>query len=150
RVAEIAQRGFGADVRYWSRTPRPEAGIPRMELDALLADSEIIGVHLALTPETRGLLDADRIARIGDGALIVHLAPPELLDLQALIPRLRAGSLHFVTDHADEMDRRDVETLSGIDSCTLHPPIGYCTREAQEARRERFIEGLRAFLRSAR
>ncbi len=150
RVAEIAQRGFGADVRYWSRTPRPEAGFPRLELDALLADSDILSVHLALTPETRCLLDAERIARIRDGALLVHLAPPELLDLQALARRLRDGRLHFATDHADEMDRRDVEVLARIDACALYPPIGYCTREATEARRARFIGDLRSFLESAR
>jgi len=135
RVAEIAQRGFGAQVRYWSRSARPESGIPRAELALLLADSEILSVHLALTPETRGFLDADRIARIADGALLVHLAPLELLDLEALIPRLQGGSLRFITDHADELERRDVERLAALEACTLYPPIGYCTREAQAARR---------------
>jgi phosphoglycerate dehydrogenase-like enzyme len=148
RVAEIAQRGFGAEVRYWSRTPRPESGFPRLEFDALLASSDVICVHLALTPETRHLLDAGRLARIQDGALLVHLAPPELLDVQALIARLRVGRLRFVTDHADEMDRRDVEALSGLEACTLYPPIGYCTREAQAARRARFIGDLKGFLES--
>ena len=148
RVAEIAQRGFGADVRYWSRTPRPDAGIPRMEVDPLLADAEIVSVHLALTPATRRFLDAGRIARIARGALLVLLAPPELLDLSALIRRLRDGSLYFVTDHADEMEPGDVETLSGTDACTFYPPLGYCTSEAKTARRARFIGDLREFLAS--
>src|SRR5262245_773587 len=97
RVAEIARDGFGAHVRYWSRTPRPDAGIARMEVDELLADAEIVSVHLALTPETRRFLDAGRIARIPHGALLVHLAPPELLDVRALTGRLRDGSVHFAT-----------------------------------------------------
>lgn len=146
RVAEIAAHGFGADVRAWSRTPRPEAGFARMEVAELLADSEIVSVHLALTPETRGFLDAERIARMGQGALLVHLAPPELLDLRALIARLSDGSLRFVTDHADEMERRDVEALSALDACTLYPPIGYCTREAKATRRARFLASLREFI----
>ena len=146
RVAEIARHGFGADVSYWSRTARADADLPRVELDALLARSEIVSVHLALTSETRGLLDAGRIARIADGALLVHLAPPELLDVGALIEHLRAGRLRFVTDHADEMERRDVEALSGIEACTLYPPIGYGTREARATRRERFLAELRSFL----
>ena len=150
RVAEIAQRGFGAEVRYWSRTPRPESGFPRLELDALLSTSEVICVHLALTSETRRLLDAERLARIQEGALLVHLAPPELLDVQALIARLRDGQLRFVTDHADEMERRDVEPLAALEACTLYPPIGYCTREAQSARRARFLADLGSFLRSPR
>ena len=69
--------------------------------------------------------------------------------MQALIPRLREGRLHFVTDHAGEMDRRDVEALSGIDACTFYPPLGYCTHEAKTARRARFIGDLRGFLESA-
>jgi len=150
RVAEIAARGFGADVRYWSRRAACDDGIPRLELDELLATCEIFCVHLALTPETRGLLDARRIARIADGALLVHLAPPELLDVAGLIEQLRIGRLHFVTDHADEMDRRDVETLSRLETCTLYPPIGYGTREARVARRARFLAELRSFLASAR
>ena len=121
-----------------------------MEIEPLLEISEIVSVHLALTPETRGFLDADRIARIGEGALLVHLAPIELLDLEALLRRLREGSLRFVTDHADEMDRRDVEMLSGTETCALYPPIGYCTREAKSTRRERFVADLRSFLGSTR
>ena len=147
RVAEIAGRGFGADVCYWSRTPQPDAGIPRVELDALLEGSDVVSVHLALTPETRALLDAAPIARCRDGALLVHLAPPEILDVPALIGRLRERSLHFATDHGDEMDPRDVEVLRGLDACTLYPPIGYGTREARTLRRERFLAELVGFLR---
>ncbi len=150
RVAEIAGRGFGADVRAWSRTARPNAGIPHVEVDEILAGSEIISVHLALAPGTHRFLDAARIARIREGALLIHLAPPELLDLPSLARRLRDGSLRFVTDHADEMNPGDRKALSGIDACTLYPSIGYGTCEARTARRERFLGDLRSFLESAR
>jgi len=148
RVAEIARVGFGADVRYWSRTPRPETELEYVALDALLESSDIVSVHAALAPETRSLLHADRIARIQRGALLVHLSPPELVDLSALTARLRAGSLHFSTDHGDEMDPADLETLRAIDACTLYPPIGYATHEAKTARRERFLAELALFLRA--
>jgi D-3-phosphoglycerate dehydrogenase len=150
RVGEIVQRGFGARVSYWSRTPRPESGFPSVELDSLLASSDILSVHLALTPQTRGILDAERIARIGEGALLVHLAPPELLDVEALVERVRAGSLHFITDHADEMEASYAADLSRLDACTLYPPIAYGTREATHARRERFLANLQSFLASPR
>jgi phosphoglycerate dehydrogenase-like enzyme len=106
----------------------------------------VISVHLALTPETRHFLDAERISAIAESALLVHLAPPELLDLPSLTRRLRDGSLRFVTDHGDEMDRRDVEALSETGGCTFYPPIGYGTREAQAARRARFLGELKSFL----
>jgi phosphoglycerate dehydrogenase-like enzyme len=150
RVAEIASRGFGARVQYWSRTARPESGFERVELDRLLAESEVLAVHLALTHETRGILDARRVARIAGGALLVHLAPPELLDVEALVERVRAGSLHFITDHADEMEASYAADLSRLDACTLYPPIAYGTREATHARRERFLANLQSFLASPR
>lgn len=145
RVAEIVHRGFGADVRGWSRTPRPELGLAQVTLDTLLQTSDVVSVHVALTPETRGLLDAKRIARLSEGALLVHLAPPELLDVSALTARLRAGTLHFVTDHGDEMDARDVDTLRTLDTCVLYPPVGYATHEARATRRAHFVEELTRF-----
>lgn len=149
RVAEIAGRGFGAEVRYWSRTPRPDAGIPRLEIDPLISGSEIVFVHLALTPQTRGLLDAERIARLEGAALVVLLAPPELVDMSALVARLEDRTLYFATDHGDEMDPRDLEALRGIDACGLYPPVGYGTGEARAARRAGFLAEIGRFLSGA-
>lgn len=148
RVAEIMSRGFGADVCAWSRTPRPETGIPHLGLDPLLERSELVFVHVALTPETRGLLHAERIARLERGALFVLLAPPELCDVPALIARATEGSLFLATDHGDEMDAADLEALRGLEACALYPPIGYGTREARTARAERFLAEIEGFLRT--
>ncbi len=147
RVASILDHGFGAEVRHWSRTPRELPRTPRMDLDALLARSEIVAVHLALTDETRGLLDHERLARIPSGALLVHLSPLELFDFDALIDRLREGTLSFVTDHGDELSPDALAILSGSQGCTLYPPIGYATDRARAARIEGLIAGLRDTLR---
>ena len=56
-VARIA-KGIGMDVIAWNRTPRPEAGVPLVELDALLAQSDVVSLNLTLSDETRGFLDA--------------------------------------------------------------------------------------------
>lgn len=146
RVAEITSRGFDADVCVWSRTPRPETGLRHVALDELLTRSEIVSVHVALTPETRGLLDARRLACLARDVLLVHLAPPELLDLAALRARLGDGSLHFVTDHGDELDPADLDAVRGSATATLYPPIGYATLEARLALREGFLRELEAFV----
>ena len=65
-VARIA-RGIGMEVIAWNRTPRPDAGVPLVDLDALLARADVISLHLALNDETRGLIDAKRIARMKPG-----------------------------------------------------------------------------------
>jgi hypothetical protein len=115
-----------------------------MELDELLAGSELLGVHLALTPETRGFLDAERIAR--STAPAVHCSRAALTS--GPDPRCRAAAC---TRHRSRRrdDRRDVETLSRPRR-TFYPPIGYCTREAATARGERFLGDLRPRITSRR
>ena len=143
RVASILGAGFGADVRHWSRTTRAEHAAHAMTLDALLARSEVVSVHLALTDETLGLLERPRIARIPRGALLVHLSPLELLDLDALIERLREGSLWLATDHGDELAPETLAILRSLDHCILYPPIGYATERAHAARARGLLAGLR-------
>ena len=65
-VARIG-RGIGMEVIGWNRTPRPQADLVLVDLDTLLNRADVISLHLALTEETRGLIDADRIARMKAG-----------------------------------------------------------------------------------
>ena len=69
-VARIA-RGTGMEVIAWNRSPRPDAGVPLVGLDELLARADVISMHLALNDETRGLLDAKRLARTKPGTALV-------------------------------------------------------------------------------
>ena len=64
--AEVARigKGIGMEVVAWNRTPRPGAGVPLVDLDTLLASSDVISLNLTLGEETRGFLDAARIARL--------------------------------------------------------------------------------------
>jgi len=146
RVAGIARHGFGSVVLGWNRTRRPDVDIPQAALDDVLARSELLFVHLALMAETRGMLDARRISRLPDGALVVLLSPPALFELPALLARLEAGTLHLVTDHGDELAAPELERLRSLPTVTLVPAIGYGTREAGEARRAKLLAGLRAFV----
>ena len=58
-------RGFGMEAIAWNRTPQP--GEPLVALDALLARSDVITLHLALNDETRGFLGAAQVARMKPG-----------------------------------------------------------------------------------
>ena len=60
-VARIA-RGIGMEVIAWNRTPRLDAGVPIVNLDTLLARADVVSLNLALNDETRGIIDAKRIA----------------------------------------------------------------------------------------
>jgi phosphoglycerate dehydrogenase-like enzyme len=86
-------KALGAEVGFWNRTPRPDAIAMPMSLDQLLATSDIVSLHVPLTPDTRHLLDRAAIARLKPGAIVVNSARGELIDQAALAEALRAGRL---------------------------------------------------------
>ena len=77
------------------------AQYPNVELASLqevLAWGKIISIHASLTPETRGLLNAERLKLIQDGALLVNTARGPILDEPALIAELQSGRINAVLD----------------------------------------------------
>lgn len=80
-------------VMAWNRTPKPDAPAPLAALDRLLAQSDVISLHLALNEETRGFLHAERIARMKPGAILINTARGALMDEAALLAALRGGHL---------------------------------------------------------
>lgn len=89
---------FGARVIYWSRRQAPpeteEAyGVSFCSLDQLLAESDIVSLHMPVTEETRGMADAAFFAKMKPGAYLVNTARGELVDGQALLAAIRSGRL---------------------------------------------------------
>ena len=90
--------GLGMRVLAWApRTPQPRArelGVtPVATLAGLLAASDVVSLHLPLTPETKNLLDADALAAMRPGAALVNCGRGELVDHQALHAALASGRL---------------------------------------------------------
>jgi glyoxylate/hydroxypyruvate reductase A len=97
----LAANGF--TVRGWSRTPRSLPGIECHHgsdgLDTVLACSDIVVCLLPLTPNTRGLLDAERLVRLPRGASLVNFARGAIVDDDALRALLDEGHInHAVLD----------------------------------------------------
>ena len=84
---------FGCDVAYWSRSRHADAPVPYAELDDLLSGSDVVVLVIALGPQTRGLLDAARLARLRPGALLLNAARGPLVDEQALAAGLHSGAV---------------------------------------------------------
>jgi D-3-phosphoglycerate dehydrogenase len=95
RVAALF-RAVGCDVRYWTRHARPASetpGVTWAALDELVAGSQILVVNVALTDETRGLLDARRLGLLPGGAIVVDASRGGIVDLDALVALIEAGRL---------------------------------------------------------
>ena len=84
--------GLGCDVSYWSRTPKDDAPATYAELDDLVARSDVLVLVVALAEETRGLLDARRLALMPPGSLLVNAARGAVVDEVALADALRSGT----------------------------------------------------------
>jgi glyoxylate reductase len=91
----VARRaaGFGMRVLAWARSGREQAGVELVPFDDLLAQSDFLSVHIASTPATRGLLDAEALARLPLGAILVNTARGGILDETALTAALAEGRL---------------------------------------------------------
>ena len=149
RVAELA-KAFGANVYYWSRSSKPDISdkFKYEELDQLIAHCDLLSINLALNSDTEGVLNAERLAAIKDGAIVVNTAPLELIDLNALNERLSKGTITFIFDHTDPDDISDewLEKLRQHDNCITYPVLGYITNEARIALQEIFVNNAKSFL----
>ena len=142
-TARIA-RGIGMRVIAWNRTPHADAGVPLMALDALLAEADVISLHLALNDETRGLIDAARIARMKAGVILVNTARGALIDEAALIDALARGHIrHAGLDvfHAEPL--KPDHPLARMENVTITAHAGFRTREASETLMRRAIDIVR-------
>lgn len=84
---------MGARVVYSSRSPKAATVGERLGLDDLLAQSDVVSLHLPLTEATRNLLDGAAFGRMRDGAVLVNTARGALVDEDALVAALGSGRL---------------------------------------------------------
>ncbi len=139
-VARIG-RGIGMEVIAWNRSPRPDAGVPAVDLDTLLATSDVVSLHLSLTDETRGLIDASKIMRMKPGVIVVNTARGALIDEAALIDALKRGHVrHAGLDvfHAEPL--KPDHPLTRMENVTLSSHAAFRTLEASETLIRRAID----------
>lgn len=143
----VARRtaGFGMTVRHHTRTPTGEAGWCA-ELDAMLAESDIVSVHVPLTDSTRGLIDARRIELIGPAGVLVNTARGAVVDELALAAALRDGRLLAAGLDVYAHEPQVPPELLAAPRAVLLPHIGSATDSARRAMLRLAAERLAAFL----
>ncbi len=142
-------RGFGMDIHYYNRSrldPDLEQGATYHDsIDSVLAVSDFLSLHCPATPETTGLMNADRFALLPDGAVMVNTARGALVDEAALIDALDSGKLAgagldcFVTEPGGN------PRLSAYQNVFMLPHIGSATVSTRDAMGFRALDNLDAF-----
>jgi len=129
---------FGMEIVYWNRSPSPamesEVGGRRIAgLETLLAMSDLVSVHLPLTPETLGLLDAKRLAAMKPGSILVNTARGAVVDQGAVAEALRSGHLSAAGLDVFDNEPEIPAELRDLPNCVVLPHLGSATREARQA-----------------
>jgi lactate dehydrogenase-like 2-hydroxyacid dehydrogenase len=150
-LARKAHHGLGMRVLLWGRTMPDEATLAAIgaeavpTLEALLADSQVVSLHVPGTPETHHLIDARRIALMPPHSFLVNTARGTVVDTDALVAALTTGHLAGagldVYPHEPEVDRR----LLGMEQVVLLPHIGSATVETRTAMGQMALESLRHY-----
>jgi glyoxylate reductase len=139
--SEVARRAkaFGMQVIHHRRSDG-------LSLDELLRTSDVVSLHVPLTPETQGLLSRERLALLQDGATLVNTARGAILDEGALVDELVSGRISAGLDvFADEP--RVPERLLDLPNVVLTPHIASATVETRAAMTRVLVDNVLAFLR---
>jgi glyoxylate reductase len=141
----VARRAHGFDMRV-IYTQRRRLDTPLAEyrdFDRLLAESDLVTLHIPLTAETDGLLDARRLGLMRDGSCLVNTARGEVVDEDALVAELVSGRLRAGLDVFRNEPRVPPE-LVDLPNVVLTPHLGSATRRAREAMTQLVVDNLLA------
>jgi lactate dehydrogenase-like 2-hydroxyacid dehydrogenase len=141
-------RGFDMTLLYTKRhrlgpDEERQLGLAYRPLDDLLAEADVVSLHVPLTPETDGLLDARRLALIRDGASLVNTARGRVVDEAALVAELVSGRIRAGLDvFAHEPDvPAELRALANV---VLAPHVASVTHATREALTRLLVDNLLA------
>ncbi len=144
RILGPVLAAMGARVIYHDLVAHPEAAGERVELDELLAQADILSLHIPLTPESNGLIDAAALARMKPGAILINAARGELVEQAALVAALSEGRLAGagLDVFAEEPIAHDNPLLE-LENVVLTPHVAWLTGETFGRSLEVAIENCR-------
>jgi D-3-phosphoglycerate dehydrogenase / 2-oxoglutarate reductase len=139
-VARIG-KGMGMEVIGWNRTRHADIKVPLVDIDTLLAKSDVVSINLTLGDETRGFLSAGRIERMKQGVIYVNTARGALADEAALIAALKSGHIRRAgLDVFHDEPLAPDHPLAKMDNVTLSAHAAFRTPEASMTLLRRSID----------
>ncbi len=135
---EVAKRAkaFGMKVIYYdvfklTEEQAKELGVEYRELDTLIRESDVVSLHVPLLPETKHLINKERIEKMKDGAILVNAARGGIVDEEALYDALKSGKLYGAALDVYESEPVKESKLFELDNIVLTPHIGAQAKEGQ-------------------
>jgi D-3-phosphoglycerate dehydrogenase len=134
-AAEVARIALGSGLRViaWNRTPKKFAGVEFVSLEKLLAQSDVVSLHLLLNDETRGLITAKHIAAMKPGVILVNTARGAIVDETAMVEALKSGHIRHAGLDVFNVEPLPVDhPLTKLPNVTLSAHSAFRTPEASE------------------
>ena len=144
-------KAFGARVLGYARHEHPEAaaaGVEQVPLDELLAQSDIVSLHLPSNDTTRKSFGAEQIAQMKDGAVFINCARGAIVDNDALAAALNSGKLAGAGIDVFDMEPPIPAdyALVNAKNCIFTPHVAFLTHEAMERRAKIEFDNVLAYI----
>ena len=146
-VAKLAA-AFGMKVLAYSRTEYEEGRklAEYVDLDTLLASSDIVSLHCPLFPETRGIINNEKIAKMKDGAILLNTSRGPLIVEEDVANALNSDKLYYyATDVASREPIRSDNPLLTAKNCIITPHIAWAAKETRARLVGIVYENLKAY-----
>lgn len=146
-------KNLGCRIVAWNRTPDPELikeGVQYVSFDRLMEISDIISLHLPLTPETENIVSSDKIELCKPNAILINTARGKLVDMPALYRALQNRKLAGagIDVFEKEPPLPPDHPLLQAPNCIVMPHIGYATHEAFDRRIIIVMNNIRSWLKA--
>lgn len=153
-------KGFGMNIIAYDAFPNPNLGLEYVTLDELYARSDVISLHCPLMPATRHMINAEAIAKMKDGVILVNVARGGLVDSEALADAVEAGKFrgvgmdvcevehdYFFEDRSDKAEKdATLSRLLASDKVVVSGHLAFLTEEALNSMAQVTLDNAKAFL----
>jgi glyoxylate reductase len=139
----VADRVAAFEARVVYNRRRADAGPAFRQLDELLAEADVVSIHLPLTEETKGLIDARHLSLMRDGAALINTARGQVVDESALVAELVSGRLRAGLDVFAHEPSVPQELLE-LPNVVMTPHLGTATQQTREAMTRVLVDNLLA------
>lgn len=142
-------KAFGMKVIAYNRSQSEEGRQigEYVDLDTLLTRSDIVSLHCPLFPETEKIVNADSIAKMKDGAMLINTSRGPLVDEQALANALNCGKLRSAAVDVVSHEPMNADCpLLGCKNCVITPHMAWAPVESRQRLLNTVVDNIRAFL----